>query len=129
MNMAYDKTFPDYATRVIRVTWMLASLGSLVCYFLWDFKEAAGVLMGALFQVLFMMFLRWKYVRWSERGDAPDEIGVRLVGFTGARLFFEIGSCVVVAIFLKTAVIGFLIGLLSLTMASVIDKIISVIKE
>lgn len=127
--MPYDKTFPEYATRVIRVTWMLASLSSIACYFLWDWKEAGGVLGGALFQVLFMMFLRWKYVRWSEKGRAPDEIGVRLVGFTGARLFFEIGFCVVVAIFLDTAVIGFLIGLLSLTVASIVDKIISVIKE
>lgn len=125
----YDKTFPEYATRVIRVTWMLASISALACYFLWDWKEAGGVLMGALFQVLFMMFLRWKYVRWSEAGREPDDIGVRLVGFTGARLFFEIGFCVVVAIFLDTAVIGFLIGLLSLTMASIVDKIISVIKE
>lgn len=127
--MDYDKTFPNYATRVIRITWIIASISSIACYFLWDWKEAGGVLGGALFQVLFMTFLRWKYVRWSERGDPPDEVGTKLVGYTGARLFFEIGSCVAVAIWLTTAVVGYLIGLLSLTVASIIDKAISVIKE
>lgn len=127
--MAYDKTFPEYATRVIRVTGVLAAIATVVCYILWDWEEAVGAAGGAAFQILFMMFLRWKYVRWSEAGKEPDAIDVRLVGFTGARLFFEIAFCILVAIFLETAVVGFLIGLLSLTVASVVDKIISVIKE
>lgn len=125
----YDKTFPLYATRVIRVTAVLAVIATISCYVLWDWEEAVGAIAGSVFQILFMLFLRWKYVRWSEAGKEPDDIGVRLVGFTGARLFFEIAFCVLVAIFLRTAVIGFLIGLLSLTIASVLDKIISVIKE
>lgn len=126
--MIYDLNFPVYAGRMIRLTAVLGILAALVSLY-WGWQYSAGAAAGALFQIAFLSFLRAKYIKWTKAGRAPDEIGTRLVGFTGARLFLEIGACIIAALLIKLAVLGFLAGLLSLTVATVLDKIISVIKE
>lgn len=127
--MTYDETFPVYAARVRRVTCVLAVIAAAAAVWLGGAVYGAGVLLGAAFQVGFLSFLRAKYIKWSEAGRPPEAIGKRLVAFTGARLFLEIGACVLAAFFLGLAVLGFLTGLLSLTAATIVDKVVGVIKE
>lgn len=126
--MVHDMNFPGYARRLIRLTAAIGIIAAAVSLY-WGWQYSAGAAAGALFQVGFLSFLRMKYIKWAAAGCAPDEIGKRLVGFTGARLFFEIGACVIAAVLIKLAVLGFLAGLLSLMVATVLDKIIHVIKE
>lgn len=127
--MSYDETFPVYAKKMIRLSAVLAAVGTAIAFYFWGWQGALGVICGAGFQILFLAFLRGKYIKWSEAGREPEAIGTRLVGFTGARLFFEIGACVLFALLFKAAVWGFLIGLLSLTVATLLGKIVDVIKE
>lgn len=127
--MAGDENFPVYAARIMKLTAAVAAIAASAAFFFWGAAMGAGVIAGALFQLLFMGFLRTKYIRWTKAGRDPAAIGARLVAFTGARLFFEIGACVAAAILIGTGAFGFLAGLLSLTVATVLDKIISVIKE
>lgn len=127
--MTGDETFPVYAARVMKLTALLAAVAALAAFALWGAAMGAGVAAGAAFQLLFMGFLRSRYLRWAKAGRDEAAIGARLVAFTGARLFFEIGACVAAAILIGTGAFGFLAGLLSLTVATVLDKIISVIKE
>ncbi len=126
--MGFDLEFPNYATRILRMTAILGILFAAGgCYFGWQY--GAGVILGTLFQYVFLWFLRSKYIKWSEEGRAPDAIGAKLVGYTGFRFFIEIGIAVVAALCIGIGVLGVLVGLLSLTIATVLDKVISVIKE
>lgn len=124
----YGSDFPQYASRMMLWTALIAGLIAVVAV-KWGWIYFASVLLGALFQILFLAFLRMKHKRWTRWGKAPDEIGRSLVGYTGARLFFEVGACIGVAIFWKLAVIGFLMGLLSLTLSTLLDKIVDIIKN
>lgn len=127
--MVYDETFPVYAARVRRVTAGIAAIAAAAAFVFGGALYGAGVLLGALFQIAFLSFLRAKYVKWSEMGKDPEAIGRRLVAFTGARLFLEIGACILAALALGLGVLGFLAGLLSLTAATIVDKVVGVIKE
>lgn len=127
--MTYDETFPVYAAHIRKLTGGIALLCAAAAFVFFGALYGAGVLLGAAFQIAFLSFLRAKYVKWSEMGRAPEDIGHKLVYYTGARLFFEIGACVLVTLAAGLAVFGFLTGLLSLTAATVVDKVVSVIKE
>ncbi len=127
--MVYDETFPVYAARIRKVTAGIAAIAAAAAFVFGGALYGAGVLLGALFQIAFLSFLRAKYIKWSEAGRAPETVGARLVAFTGARLFVEIGACVLAAFFLGLAVLGFLAGLLSLTAATIVDRVVGVIKE
>ena len=126
--MVYDLDFPNYATRMLRWTAILG-LAAAAALSYWGWVYAAGALAGTLFQYGFLFFLRAKYRKWQAQGRAGDEIGTKLVGYTGFRLFLEIAGCVIAALCMGLGVLGFLAGLLSLTTATVADKIVSVIKE
>ena len=126
--MVYDLEFPNYATRILRLTAILGILFALAAaYFGWQYS--VGVVLGTLFQYGFLWFLKKKYLKWSEEGRAPDAIGAKLVGYTGFRFFLEVAIAVVTALCIGIGVLGVLVGLLSLTTATVADKVISVIKE
>ena len=127
--MTYDETFPVYAAHVRKVTGGIAALLAAISAVFFGAAYGAGVLLGAAFQIAFLSFLRAKYIKWSEEGKKPEDIGHKLIAYTGARLFFEIGACVLVTLAMGLAVFGFLAGLLSLTAATVVDKVVSVIKE
>ena len=126
--MVYDLEFPNYATRVLRLTAILGILlAAIGAYFGWQY--GAGAIAGMLFQYGFLLFLKKKYIKWSEEGRAPDAIGAKLVGFTAFRFVLEILIALLAALWIGMGVLGVLAGLLSLTMATVLDKVISVIKE
>lgn len=127
--MIYDETFPVYAAHIRKITAAAAVIAAAAAAVCFGLSYGAGVVLGALFQIAFLSFLRAKYIKWSEAGRKPEDIGHRLVFYTGARLFFEIGACVLVTLAAGLAVFGFLAGLLSLTAATIVDKVVSVIKE
>lgn len=127
--MVYDETFPVYAARVRKWTAGIAAIAAAAAFLFCGAVYGAGVLLGAAFQIAFLSFLRAKYLKWSEAGRAPEAVGRRLVGFTTGRLLLEIAACVAVALLAGLAVFGFLAGLLSLTAATIVDRIVSVIKE
>lgn len=127
--MVYDETFPVYAAHIRKVTAGIAAIAAAAAFVFGGALYGAGVLLGALFQIAFLSFLRAKYIKWSEMGRKPEDVGRRLVYYTGARLFLEIGACVLAALAMGLAVLGFLAGLLSLTAATIVDKVVGVIKE
>ena len=127
--MRGDETFPIYAARVMKLTALVAAAAAGAAAASFGALCGAGVVLGALFQIAFLSFLRMKYIRWSEEGKKPEDIGHKLIAYTGARLFFEIGACVLVTLAIGLAVFGFLAGLLSLTAATIVDKVVGVIKE
>ena len=128
--MIYDETFPVYAGRAMRFTAVIAAAFAAGASY-WGWQMGAGVLLGALFQLLFLWFLRSKYIKWSEEGRPPEKIGRRLVAYTCPERFFNVGICEqnMVAMAAGMAVVGFLAGLLSLTAATIADKVVGVIKE
>lgn len=126
--MVYDLEFPNCATRILKLTAILGLLAAAVASY-WGWTFAVGALAGTLFQYGFLSFLRAKYTKWQAQGRAGDEIGTKLVGYTVFRLLLEIATCIVAALCVGLGVLGFLAGLLSLTAATVLDKVVSVIKE
>lgn len=127
--MVYDQDFPKFAGRVLRLTAGLAALAGAVCFLFWGGEAASGVIAGALLQIGFLWFLLAVYRKRRAAGESEAEIGRTLVGLTTARLFLEIGACVLAALVMPRSLWGFLTGLLSLMVATILDKIISVIKK
>lgn len=127
--MAYDQNFPKFARRVLCLTAVLAGAAAAACFAVWGMRPAAGVIAGALFQLLFLLFLLTVYKRRRAAGADEAAVGRMMVGLTVARFFLEVAACVAVALVMPAAIWGFLTGLLSLMVATVLDKIISVIKK
>jgi hypothetical protein len=126
--MQYDQTFPLFAGRMIRMTAAAGAILSLAGFVWQGFWFGLGIALGSAFQIGFLCFLLLKDRQWEQKGKDPLFIGRRLTGFAMLRLVLEILLCVAV-VFTPVNIIGFLIGLLSLTAMTVLDKVVSVIKE
>lgn len=128
--MKYDQTFPAFAHRMIRITAVAAVVLAILGVFLGGLWAGAGVVFGSAFQIGFLGFLLLKERQWEQKGKDPKDIGRKMAGFAMSRLILEILLCVVIAWLTPlSTVIGYLVGLLSLTAMTLLDKVVNVIKE
>ena len=122
--MKYDQTFARFARRMIKYT-TVAIIGFA---FIWDWHVAVGIVLGGLFQILFLSFLLVKESQWERQGKAPVFISQRLSLFAMSRLVLQILTCVGI-IFTPVNIFGYLVGLLTLTLMILVDRVIKLIKE
>ena len=99
--MKYDQTFARFARRMIRQTAVTAGIFAIAGTMYWNWQVGAGVVAGGLFQILFLSFLFAKE---------------------------QILTCVAV-VFTPLNIFGYLVGLLTLTLMTLVDKVVKLIKE
>lgn len=97
----------------------------------WNWQVGAGVVAGGLFQILFLSFLLAKEQQWERQEKDPVFISQRLSLFAMCRLVLQILTCVAVVFTpLKIfGIFGYLVGLLTLTLMTLVDRVVKLIKE
>lgn len=126
--MNFDATFPLYANRMNRYLMVIAIIGAgvLLCWQDWKYAIAWG--MGCLFHIFFFKGMLSLLKKWERRGRSIDFISRRLVICTMLRFVLEILACVAV-IFTPVDIFAFLGGLLMLPVATLGERLVSLIKE
>lgn len=127
--MNCDSAFPDYTKKITYLLLVLAAVGGIVTQLIWGWRVSVAFSLAALFHVAFFLFLRKKYLDWTETGRDIFFIGRRIAGFASGRFILEILLSVLVVIFTPLNILGFLAGLLSLVVATYGERIIGAIKE
>ena len=127
--MNCDSAFPDYTKKITYLLLVLAAVGGIVTQLIWGWRVSVAFSLGALFHAAFFLFLRKKYLDWTETGRDIFFIGRRIAGFASGRFILEILLSVLVVIFTPLNILGFLAGLLSLVVATYGERIIGAIKE
>ena len=107
----------------------LGVAGAAVLFFIWGWKVAAAWGLGAFFHAAFFLVLRAKFFQWVKADREPVFIGQRIAGFAGMRFILEILLAVGVVTLTPLHILGFLGGLLSLPLVTLLDRAVSVIKE
>ena len=126
--MKYDQTFARFARRMIKYTTVAIIGFAFISEFIWDWHVAVGIVLGGLFQILFLSFLLVKESQWERQGKAPVFISQTLSLFAMSRLVLQILTCVGI-IFTPVNIFGYLVGLLTLTLMTLVDRVIKLIKE
>lgn len=126
--MKYDQTFARFARRMIRQTAVTAGIFAIAGTMYWNWRVGAGVVAGGLFQILFLSFLLAKEQQWERQEKDPVFISQRLSLFAMCRLVLQILTCVAV-VFTPLNIFGYLVGLLTLTLMTLVDKVVKLIKE
>lgn len=127
--MNCDSAFPDYTKKITYLLLVLAAVGGIVTQLIWGWRVSVAFSLAALFNAAFFLFLRKKYLDWTETGRDIFFIGRRIAGFASGRFILEILLSVLVVIFTPLNILGFLAGLLSLVVATYGERIIGAIKE
>ena len=127
--MNCDSAFPDYTKKITYLLLVLAAVGGIVTQLIWGWRVSVAFSLTALFHAAFFLFLRKKYLDWTETGRDIFFIGRRIAGFASGRFILEILLSVLVVIFTPLNILGFLAGLLSLVVATYGERIIGAIKE
>lgn len=127
--MNCDSAFPDYTKKITYLLLVLAAVGGIVTQLIWGWRVSVAFSLAALFHATFFLFLRKKYLDWTETGRDISFIGRRIAGFASGRFILEILLSVLVVIFTPLNILGFLAGLLSLVVATYGERIIGAIKE
>ena len=127
--MNCDSAFPDYTKKITYLLLVLAAVGGIVTQLIWGWRGSVAFSLAALFHAAFFLFLRKKYLDWTETGRDIFFIGRRIAGFASGRFILEILLSVLVVIFTPLNILGFLAGLLSLVVATYGERIIGAIKE
>ena len=127
--MNCDSAFPDYTKKITYLLLVLAAVGGIVTQLIWGWRVSVTFSLAALFHAAFFLFLRKKYLDWTETGRDIFFIGRRIAGFASGRFILEILLSVLVVIFTPLNILGFLAGLLSLVVATYGERIIGAIKE
>ena len=78
--------------------------------------------------ILFLSFLLAKEQQWERQEKDPVFISQRLSLFAMCRLVLQILTCVAV-VFTPLNIFGYLVGLLTLTLMTLVDKVVKLIKE
>ena len=120
--MKYDQTFARFARRMIRQTAIAAGIFAMAGTMYWNWQVGAGVVAGGLFQILFLSFLLAKEQQWERQEKDPVFISQRL------SLLLQILTCVAV-VFTPLNIFGYLVGLLTLTLMTLVDRVVKLIKE
>lgn len=127
--MNCDSAFPDYAKKITYLLLILAIAGGIVTQLIWGWRVSVAFILATGFHAAFFLFLRKKYLDWTETGRDNLFIGRRIAGFASGRFILEILLSVLVVIFTPLNILGFLAGLLSLVVATYGERIIGAIKE
>lgn len=127
--MNCDSAFPDYTKKITYLLLVLAAVGGIVTQLIWGWRVSVAFSLAALFHAAFFLFLRKKYLDWTETGRDIFFISRRIAGFASGRFILEILLSVLVVIFTPLNILGFLAGLLSLVVATYGERIIGAIKE
>ena len=127
--MNCDSAFPDYTKKITYLLLVLAAVGGIVTQLIWGWRVSVAFSLATLFHAAFFLFLRKKYLDWTETGRDIFFIGRRIAGFASGRFILEILLSVLVVIFTPLNILGFLAGLLSLVVATYGERIIGAIKE
>lgn len=127
--MNCDSAFPDYAKKITCLLLILAIAGGIVTQLIWGWRVSVAFILATGFHAAFFLFLRKKYLDWTETGRDIFFIGRRIAGFASGRFILEILLSVLVVIFTPLNILGFLAGLLSLVVATYGERIIGAIKE
>lgn len=127
--MNCDSAFPDYTKKITYLLLVLAAVGGIVTQLIWGWRVSVAFILATGFHAAFFLFLRKKYLDWTETGRDIFFIGRRIAGFASGRFILEILLCVLVVIFTPLNILGFLAGLLSLVVATYGERIIGAIKE
>lgn len=127
--MMYDQTFPMYAKRmIIWLTGMLI-IGTALITVIWGWKAGLAWAIGSFFHAAFFYVLRTRYFKWVSKDAEPTAIGKKIAGYAGLRFILEIVIAAVVVIYTPLNVIGLIGGLLSLPLASLLERAVNVIKK
>lgn len=126
--MKFDLTFPNYANRMIKCVLVLCVIGSGLLFAWKGWPFGVAFMAGSLFHVLFFKLLLLKFNQWVRDEKPADFMGQRLFVFTSLRFILEIAMCVAV-IFSPFNVLAFLGGLLTLPVATIVERIGGLIKE
>ena len=127
--MNCDSAFPDYTKKITYLLLVLAAVGGIVTQLIWGWRVSVAFILATGFHAAFFLFLRKKYLDWTETGRDIFFIGRRIAGFASGRFILEILLSVLVVIFTPLNILGFLAGLLSLVAATYWERIASAIKE
>ena len=127
--MNCDSAFPDYTKKITYLLLVLAAVGGIVTQLIWGWRVSVAFILATGFHAAFFLFLRKKYLDWTETGRDIFFIGRRIAGFASGRFILEILLCVLVVVFTPLNILGFLAGLLSLVAATYWERIASAIKE
>ena len=127
--MNCDSAFPDYTKKITYLLLVLAAVGGIVTQLIWGWRVSVAFILATGFHAAFFLFLRKKYLDWTETGRDISFIGRRIAGFASGRFILEILLSVLVVIFTPLNILGFLAGLLSLVVATYGERIIGAIKE
>ena len=126
--MNFDSTFPPYAERMNRYLLVLAAVGAVILLIWLGWTYAAAWGMGCLFHIFFFKGILFLLQKWERAGQSSEIIGRRLVVCTMLRFVLEILACVAV-IFTPVDIFAFLGGLLMLPVATLGERLVSLIKE
>jgi hypothetical protein len=127
--MTSDNTLPAYTHRSIICLLIIAVVGGIIGEIFWDWTVSTALVLGTLFHVLFFLFLRAKYNQWTKAGKEAVYIGRRIAGYAASRFLMEVILAVLVVVFTPLNIIAFLVGLLSLVFATILERIIGFIKD
>ena len=126
--MKFDLTFPTYAARMTRflLVFLIVGTGILFAWKGWTYGAAWAL--GTLFHILFYKLMVVKFNQWVKAEREPEFIGQHLLIFTTMRFILEI-VCALAVIFSPLDILAFLGGLLTLPMASLVERLVGLIKE
>lgn len=127
--MIYDQTFPEYAKRMIYWLSGMFITGSVIITAIWDWKAGLAWAVGAFFHAAFFCVLRNRYLVWVKKDEEPAKIGKKIAGYAGMRFILQIAIAAVVIIYTPLNVIGLIGGLLSLPLASLLERTVNVFKK
>ena len=126
--MKVDMAFPNYAARITKFLLAYCIAGAAVLFLFMDWTWSAGWALGALFHILLYKVLEMRYNKWMADGRDATYLGHHLLMYTTSRFFLEILSALAV-IFSPFNIFGYLGGLLTLPIASLTERLASLIKK
>ena len=126
--MKFDLTFPNYAVRITKYLLVFCVLGTVILFVWKGWTYGLAWALGTLFHILFYKFLLVKFNQWVKAKREPEFIGQHLFIFTTMRFILEILAALAV-IFSPLDILAFLGGLLTLPMASLVERLVGLIKE
>ena len=83
--MNCDSAFPDYTKKITYLLLVLAAVGGIVTQLIWGWRVSVAFSLAALFHAAFFLFLRKKYLDWTETGRDIFFIGRRIAGFASGK--------------------------------------------
>ena len=112
-------------TRFLLV-FLIVGTGILFAWKGWTYGAAWAL--GTLFHILFYKLMVVKFNQWVKAEREPEFIGQHLFIFTTMRFILEI-LCALAVVFSPLDILAFLGGLLTLPMASLVERLVGLIKE